>query len=344
MKEARSDSHAQEKSRKELRDQVCTLELTLNSCANLPSVGQTQESVDLQKEVFDILLGMVNTKHGAATYHSPEQALSFQKHVQFGDRSSVPGLKLDSSESGESEVSTTPIIKPASVPSASTPYPRKVRSAMPLDQMFDVSGIPQFHTMHQDAATIATEVSAAAAAQASKEFQHMQEPKIMKFKGGYSADAELVFRSWYSDILSHIQDRELDNKSAIQLIKDHMLDNACREVEFQLDLCSSVIKYQDLLHYLSVAFQGGDDEAQILAEFYSCSQKPKESEEVFADELQVLAQKVLSKKPTFGENLNSTLKQHYTSQLYDNNSASIAKTLLKQMPKASFMEFHNELA
>ena len=93
----------------------------------------------------------------------------------------------------------------------------------------------------QGAAIIVAEVSAAAVAQALKEFQHMQEPKITKFKGGYSADAELVFRSWHVDILSHIQDCGLDNKAAIQLIKDQTLENAHHEVEFQLDLCSGDI-------------------------------------------------------------------------------------------------------
>ena len=38
------------------------------------------------------------------------------------------------------------------------------------------------------------------------------------------------------------------------------------------------------------------------------------------------------------------MKQRYPSQLYDKNSASIAKTLLKQMPKISFTEFRNELS
>ena len=47
----------------------------------------------------------------------------------------------------------------------------------------------------------------------------MRDPKITKFKGGYLADAELTFRSWHTDIITHIQDRELDNKAAIQLIK-----------------------------------------------------------------------------------------------------------------------------
>ena len=163
-----------------------------------------------------------------------------------------------------------------------------------MNRTFDVSGIPptNFGAV-QDAAMIAAEVSAAAVAQASKEFWRMREPKITKLLGGYSSDAELVFGSWWADILANIQDRELDNKAAIQLIT---LDNARCEVEFQLDLCSGVISYQDLLKHLSVAFQGGDDEANLLAEFYSRAQKVKESEEAFADELQILACKVIVKK------------------------------------------------
>ena len=73
-------------------------------------------------------------------------------------------------------------------------------------------------------------------------------------------------------------------------------------------------------------------------------QKLKESEEAFADELQILARKVIIKKPDFRNNLDTTLKQCYTSQLLDRNSASIAKTLLVQMQQCSFTEFRNELA
>ena len=141
------------------------------------------------------------------------------------------------------------------------------------------------------------------------------------------------------DILANIHDRELDNKSAIQLIKEQTLDNARRKVEFQLDLCGGVITYEDLLKHLSIAFQGGNDEANLLAEFYSRAQKMKETEEAFADELQILARKIIIKKPDFRVNLDSTLKQHYASQLLDHNSTSIAKTLLVQMSKCSFTEF-----
>ena len=105
-----------------------------------------------------------------------------------------------------------------------------------------------------------------------------------------------------------------------------------------------VIDYHELHKHLSVAFQEGEDEANILAEFYSQAQKPKESEETFTDELQLLACKVISKRPAFREGLDTTLKQRYANQLYDHNSSSIAKTLLLQMPTVTFTQFCNELA
>ena len=52
----------------------------------------------------------------------------------------------------------------------------------------------------------------------------------------------------------------------------------------------------------------------------------------------------MTRKPNFRQDLDTTLKQRYASQLSDKNSASIAKTLLKQMPKISFTEFRNELS
>ena len=147
---------------------------------------------------------------------------------------------------------------------SSTPY-----RTNPKDRTFDVGPSAPLIDESRHMATIVAEVSAAVAAQASKEFRRMREPKITKLRGGYSANAKLMFRSWKSDILVNINDRELDNKSAIQLIKEQTLDNACREVEFQLDLCGGDITYQDLLQHLGITFQGGDDKANVLAEFYS---------------------------------------------------------------------------
>ena len=121
-------------------------------------------------------------------------------------------------------------------------------------------------------------------------------------------------------------------------------ENARREVEFQLNLCGGIITYQDLLKHISITFQGGDEEANLIAEFYSHGQKSKESEEAFADELQLLARKVMNRRPNFQQDLDMTLKQRYTSQLFDQNSVSIAKTLSKQMLQISFTQFRNGLS
>ena len=84
---------------------------------------------------------------------------------------------------------------------------------------------------------------------------------------------------------------------------------------------------------------------QIFWLNFTChSQKAKEMEEAFADELQLLACKVINKKPDFCLDLDATLKQRYTSQLYYCNNTSIAKTLLMQMLQMTFTQFHNELA
>ena len=331
-----------------LQDQVRALELSLAGQVTLPSVAASSSKTGLCQEVFDILPGTVNQCRGAVQYESQDQAFSFHKQVRFEDNNSSPELRPDMKLEGGRSAHSLPVIQPRlsdisgilhAPKYLSTPY-----CAIPKDQTFDVGPSAPLIDESRHMAIIAAEVSAAAAAQASKEFCRMREPKITKLRGGYSANAELMFRSWKSDILANINDRELDNKSAIQLIKEQTLDNACHEVEFQLDLCGGDITYQDLLQHLGVTFQGGDNEANVLAEFYSRRQYAKESEEAFADELQLLARKVISKKPDFQVNLDNTMKQWYASQLYDHSNASIAKALLLQMPKVSFTQYRNKLA
>ena len=78
---AQSCKHKHQVMIQQLCEQVKTLKLSLASRADLPSVGQTQEEVDLWEEVFNILPGTVIVTCGAAVYNSPDQPFSFQKHV-----------------------------------------------------------------------------------------------------------------------------------------------------------------------------------------------------------------------------------------------------------------------
>ena len=99
---------------------------------------------------------------------------SFQKHVRFGDRLNQLDLESDIAGPGTAGTTGTTPISPDTVPTqlpahSSTPFCGV--SQGPMNRTFDVSGIsPTNFGAAQDAAMIAAEVSAAAVAQASKEF------------------------------------------------------------------------------------------------------------------------------------------------------------------------------
>ena len=160
----------------QLQEQVQVLQVSLASQRDLPSVGVTQEKVRLREEVFNYVPGTVNVKRGAEVYHSPDQPFQFQKQVQFGDRSHRPDLELGTAGSGVPPTSHLP-------PFSSTPFHGS--SQVPLNRTFNVSGILVTNVGNtQDAATLVAEVLASAVAQASKEFQHMREPKITMLHAG----------------------------------------------------------------------------------------------------------------------------------------------------------------
>ena len=165
----------------ELKGQIQAMQESLTSQKDLPSVpseGVTQEGENLREKVFNYVPGTVNTRRGAAVYDSPDQPYSFQKHVRFGDRFKQPDLESDVEESGIT--ANIPKMTTTQIPArSSTPY--RGASEGPMNRTFEVSGIsPTNLGAAHDAATIAAEVSAAAVAQASKEFRRMREPKITK--------------------------------------------------------------------------------------------------------------------------------------------------------------------
>ena len=64
----------------------------------------------------------------------------------------------------------------------------------------------------------------------AQEFCKLGKPKINKLKGGYSATANLIFQSWLKDINICVQDQNLTEREAIQLVKDFTAERACEEV------------------------------------------------------------------------------------------------------------------
>ena len=71
---------------------------------------------------------------------------------------------------------------------------------------------------------------------AAQEFCKLCKPKINKLKGGYSATASLIFQLWLKDINIHVEDQNLTEREAIQLVKDFTAERACDEVEFYMGM------------------------------------------------------------------------------------------------------------
>ena len=59
---------------------------------------------------------------------------------------------------------------------------------------------------------------------AATEFKKLQEPKVSKFKGGYSSNASLVCQLWLKDIWVYTLEHCLSQWEVIQLVKDYTLE------------------------------------------------------------------------------------------------------------------------
>ena len=165
-----------------LQDQVRALELSLVGKATLPSIAASSSKTGLCQEVFNILPSTVNQHRGAAQYKSQDQAFLFQKQVRFEDNNSSPELGPVMNSGGGRPTLSLPVIPPRlsdisgtlHVPHhSSIPY-----CTVPKDHTFDIEPSAPLINESRHVATKVAEVSAAAAAQASKEFWPMREPKI----------------------------------------------------------------------------------------------------------------------------------------------------------------------
>ena len=303
------------------------------SLNTLPEVPSLNPGSDLRDQIFDFQPGTVNNRRGAATYNTAEQAFSFQhepKRVHFETSTPRPKYRRDISPD--------------------------INNGKGYDQDDDFTGI-RLGTLDKKEVefrpTPAPRISKAqftnrnpleiSMALAASEFKKMREPKIKKFKGGYSSDERLIFQNWKKDLQHCIADRHLNNQEAIQLVKDYSEGYARREVDFYLDTSENQT-FEELLAHLNLAFTGGEDEATLFSEFYGRSQKARESEDAFADDLQILARKIINIKPEFRLGIDKVLKHQYANNLKDQYYSSIARALLVQLPTATFTKYRSELA
>ena len=179
-----------------------------------------------------------------------------------------------------------------------------------------------------------------------QEFCKLCEPKINKLKGGYSATANLIFQSWLKDINVCVQDWNLTEREAIQLVKDFTAERAHNEVEFYMGMIvDEQQSFDGLVNHLKHAFQSGETVSELISDFYSHHQKKNESEDAFIDDLQILVRKIIAQKPSFRAEANEQLKNQYAHKLHDQYYAAIAQSMLQTSdPLETFTQFRGRLA
>ena len=105
---------------------------------------------------------------------------------------------------------------------------------------------------------------------AACKFCKLCKPKINKLKGGYSATADLIFQSWLKDIRVHIEDRNLTEREAMQLIKDFTAECAHNKVEFYMGMVADEQQtFEGLIQHLKNAFQSGETASELISNFYA---------------------------------------------------------------------------
>ena len=181
----------------------------------------------------------------------------------------------------------------------------------------------------------------------ARELRRSREPKLQKLKGGHSTSAQLFFKSWREDILSHVESQGLDDREAIQFVKDYTKEEARDEVEYFLERTRYTPSARTLLNLmteLSDAFVGSDSSTQLRAAFYSRRQLPKESEDAYGKELQQLARKVVLGDPSFSLRIEEELKAQFVNGLIDKYISAMGRQLLVQQPDLTFARLRSELA
>ena len=294
----------------------------------------------LREEVRDVLPGTVNTVRGAA-----------DKVGQVSDLGNLPTFAEDTLkdilEEQQEEIpvtpqrrvrfeTSTPVVRPVEQPRERI-QPSKVPQVSPLEK--SLQRYPEARDLFEEGFSRSLQAAAT-------EFKKLREPKVAKFKGGYSSDASLIFQSWLKDIRVYTIEHRLSQWEAIQLVKDYTSEQARSEVEYYLGLTPKEEQsFQGLIDHLSLAFQSCETVSSLIADFYNRFQKTRETEDAFADELQILVRKIVARKPEFIHEANQALKHQYAQNLRDPYFGVVARGQCLSSPDSeSFTQFRGRLA
>ena len=239
----------------------------------------------LRDEVFSVIPGTVNMPHGTASKNRKARSGSDYSKDEVFQLPQVPDMPIVGSSHGQKMTFRSPVVRLGSV--SSTPH------LVPQPVSFDVLQIPDSKTsgkdtdseaevrprtphvkikrMKEDASMMDASMASHSLQLVAEEFRKIHEPKIQKLKGGYSANAMLVFNSWLKDIKMCVKERNLTNMEAVQLVKDYTSEGARGVVEFYLDT-TATWKYHELIEHLRTSFESSETFSSLVGDFYSCIQ------------------------------------------------------------------------
>ena len=102
-----------------------------------------------------------------------------------------------------------------------------------------------------------------------------------------------------------IKDRNLNNEESYNSLRS---SEGCAHdnINFYLEVNNPSV--DGLFENLRQVFSSGEDGQQMLAEFYSRVQNPKESVKEFGESLLQIARKIMTTKPEFKVDIDNTLK------------------------------------
>ena len=296
----------------------------------------TSRLSELQQEVFQYLPGTVNARCGTGIQHLS----GISQNIPVAGREHFEEELADEATWGSNHPHHVHFAGSEKRGFTSTP----LKPAARVGENYTL--LPQQEQARQDLLANTVSPPGYDMQMAVQEFHKLCKPKINKLKGGYSATANLIFQSWLKDIRVHVEERNLSQREAIQLVKDFTAEHARDEVEFYMGMVADDQQtFEGLVQHLKNAFQSGETTSKLISDFYARAQKKNESEEAFVDDLQILVCKIIARKPEFQEDANEQLKSQFAHKLKDPYYASIARSMLQSSGDSeTFTQFRGHLA
>ena len=151
-----------------------------------------------------------------------------------------------------------------------------------------------------------------------------------------------MFKSWMQDIECAIKDCNLNNDEALQLVKEFSEGCARDNINFYLEVTDKP-SMDSLFENLRQVFLSGEDGQQMLAEFYSHVQNPKESVKEFGESILQIARKIMTAKPEFKVDIDNMLKARFADGLRDHYHQAMAREMIHSCPTLSYVAYKSEV-